>query len=264
MKKYVIYTALFGKYLSVIEIAKIKIFNNFDYVLFTDQNITVKNWKVVKCKPMYGSPFINNRYYKFLPHRLFQNYDVSLYIDSNIILKKNPIFLLKTKLRNKAISINKHYRRKNIEDEIAVCIAKKKTNKQKALEFYKTAIKKNFFKDKYLMTDNSIILRKHNNPKLIIFNECLLKSYIKDETLRDQFYSYLFNVFKIKFEPLDSLAECYVDKDTPKYKNFYFDKEFAVKNKLRKNEKNYESFSSKIFVRFKYLYYLAYLYINKY
>ena len=263
MKNYVIYTALFGKYLSAIEIAKIKIFNNFDYVLFTDQNITVKNWKTVKCKPMYGSPFVNNRYYKFLPHRIFQNYDASLYIDSNIILKKNPLFLLKTKLRNKAISLNKHYKRKNIEEEIAACIAKKKTNKQKALEFYKKATIKNLFKDKYLMTDNSIIFRKHNNPKLIIFNECLFNSYVKDKTLRDQFYPYLFNVFKIKFEQLDSLAACYVNKNNPKYKNFYFDKEFAVKSKLKKNEKNYESVSFKTYIKLKYLFYLVYLYINK-
>jgi len=81
MKK-VIYTAIIGGYDELIEPSFIP--EGWDFVCFSDRNLTSKIWNIKKVLPLYSDNTRTARKYKLLPHRWFPNYDYSLWVDGNI------------------------------------------------------------------------------------------------------------------------------------------------------------------------------------
>lgn len=83
VKKYVIYTAIFGKFDHLLE--PVFIPAQCDFVCFTDQPLRSRTWKVIRVEPpVPGDGTRSNRYYKMLPHKFFNQYEISIYIDGNV------------------------------------------------------------------------------------------------------------------------------------------------------------------------------------
>ena len=160
----VVYTALFGDYDTLRD--PIESFGNCKFICFTDQNnLTSDVWEIRVIKDTNLPPNEMNRKYKLLPHLFLSNYDQSLYIDSNISLMGNPAVLLRKHARN-GFFMSRHFARDCIYDEALECAAQKKGHYGdifRQMRFYKTqGMPKGFG-----LGDNSILLRDHNDPKVI-------------------------------------------------------------------------------------------------
>lgn len=88
MNKIVVYTAIFGEYDILIEQP---MFENIDYVCFTDRMISSNCWKVKVIDDDSLAIDDNSRkarHFKILPHLYLNDYEVSIYIDGNFLIKR--------------------------------------------------------------------------------------------------------------------------------------------------------------------------------
>lgn len=91
MSKVLIYTIVTNNYDKV---RTSKLFEGFDYWLFTDDpDFKVEGW-VTKVVPKSANPIKQQRQIKINSHIYTQGYDISIYIDGNMELIKNPRELL--------------------------------------------------------------------------------------------------------------------------------------------------------------------------
>lgn len=183
MSKNVVYTALFGDYDDLIEPSIVN--SNCDFVCFTDQkNITSKVWKIRLVEDTDLPPNLLNRRYKLLSHLYLQDYDSSLYVDSNVGIKKDPseLFLLLSK--ENPIIIPKHPFRNCAYDELDACEKSGKIDLNLKMKL-KSKFLKECFPKNYGLTENGIMLRKHDNKKNIILMEQWY-DFVKNNCARDQ------------------------------------------------------------------------------
>jgi hypothetical protein len=80
--KIAVYTSIFGGYDDLMD-DQFKM-DGVDYICFTDMDITSNLWNIVKSTPIYSDSNRNAKKYKILPHRYLQDYDFSIWIDGNI------------------------------------------------------------------------------------------------------------------------------------------------------------------------------------
>lgn len=205
----VIYTALFGKY---DEVHNMAVKEGWDYFLFTDLPDTSlpKNtcWNIVKVSELdkvkiSKSPHLINRWYKFHPHLLFPEYEYSIYLDANIqILKFDQIELEITRLLNNSniISIPCHPERECIYEELLVV---NKINKDSLYNLSKTLsylISHDYPVDNGLY-ENNFIWRKHNDIRIVKLMDSWW-DFIQEYSRRDQLsLSYLIWKFNIECPP---------------------------------------------------------------
>ena len=188
MVKTCIYTVVLNKYDFIFPPAvKDK---DVDFFLITDDiRKSVKGWTTIPIKKSLNdvSPIIVNRYYKMMPHLIFSNYDVSIYIDGNII----AIGLLENFIKDFfysefSIGLIKHPAVLNAKEDIKHCILLNKIADKKKLENEYQNYLDDGFLDNEVYTENNVIIRKHNDPKVIeameLWWECFKKSFNK----RDQ------------------------------------------------------------------------------
>lgn len=208
-KRLVVYTALFGGYDCLRDPSKS--FKGCDFVCFTDQkHLKSDVWEIRFVGECDLTNNMMNRRYKMLPHLYFPEYDNSLYVDANIIILRSPFFLVEKYLLNFHFSVPKHFSRNCLYDESEVVV---KTGKAKLsdVNLQMDVYKADFFPKDFGLSENNILLRKHNSPSVIaLMNRwwgevnyytkrdqlslmyCLWKertpfTYM-DETSRDDFY----------------------------------------------------------------------------
>ena len=190
--KIAVYSCIAGKYDHMIEPLTNE--ENIDYFMFTDQEVPETSiWKKIDIKkfPEYKRLTAKdlNRRIKMIPYDYLTEYAYSVYVDGNIkiIYGINNII---NNLGNASLAIHYHPVRDCIYDEgIAVIHYKKADSKlvKTQLEQYQ---KKGFPRHNG-MTENSIIVRKHNNKDTENIMRLWWKEYEKYPT-RDQFsLSYL-------------------------------------------------------------------------
>jgi hypothetical protein len=142
-----------------------------DFFLITDNpKLKVKGWKTISIDSTLSSfsASMINRYYKLFPHRFFPGYDVSIYVDGNIrIVGSLESLVNEFRSSQYHIGLLKHPLRSNVFEEVEACI---RLNKVKCV----TKLREEYqayliagFSDTNGLTENSVILRKHNKPKLI-------------------------------------------------------------------------------------------------
>lgn len=183
MLKIVVYTALFGDYDELPEPGEK--YKNCDFVCFTDQKKISSNiWQIIYVERTNESATMMNRKYKLLPHKFLKNYDISLYIDANIILKKNPYALVIDYLDRNVFLMPKHSHRNCLYDEAKVCVGQKKSSLKRTVKQMKIYRKEGFPK-KYGLGENNILLRKHNDKKVIKLMEFWYNELL-NRTQRDQ------------------------------------------------------------------------------
>lgn len=166
-KRIAVYTALYGDY------DRIKtdfyVSNNCDYFIFTDNNATnYGNWKKVDFSfpKEVNTNVLKNRYLKMHPHLLFPNYEYSIYLDATLIIS-HDISLLLNRMENKVIGMYSHEETRNCTYEEALVVIK---SKKAPKEIVESQMKRYFlegFPREYGLTENCIIVRKHNDIRCI-------------------------------------------------------------------------------------------------
>ncbi|MEI7590456.1 MAG: glycosyltransferase domain-containing protein, partial [Deltaproteobacteria bacterium] len=178
----VVYTAVFGNYDLVPEVNPKW---NCDFVCFTDNpEIVSHGWQVVKVKLNGEHPAQMNRRYKMLPHKYLPHHELSLYVDGNIRIVTDPCPLFEKYLNNGVIAIAKHPSRNCVYAEAQECIDRELVNKvmvEQQMVRYATQ----GFPEKYGLTANGIILRKHFDENVIALMDSWWREYSNGEK-RDQ------------------------------------------------------------------------------
>jgi hypothetical protein len=167
--KKVIYGALFNDY---DKLRPFKKQEGFDYFLFTNNKIKDKtNWTILPIPEIVNNLNISiikkQRFIKLHPHLFFVKYDISIYMDTSCVIKGDLNVFLEKILSPKFNSFFfEHPMRNSIYSEINTVISIKKEVKEKALLIMKR-YKKKKFPDNYGMSENKMIIRKHNKKNCV-------------------------------------------------------------------------------------------------
>ena len=173
--KKVVYTVLIGNYDEFHTINKEK---GYDYFMLTDQkleNSSMLNWTILRIKNTKNlstkKKFKAQRFYKINPHLFFKNYDLSIYIDTTYEIKGNlDDFLLRILSPNLSIYVLEHPKRNSIYKEMKAVINCKKDSKS-LITIIKNKYKNQHFSDNNGLSENCLIIRKHNEINCINFME---------------------------------------------------------------------------------------------
>ncbi len=199
MEKIIIYTCITGKYDPLIEPKVID--PNFEYHYFSEQPKNGKEsvWHYHKLEKSLISNVKTARYYKTHPHELFPEAEYSIWIDSNLEISDESVYSdFKSFIaKNKVWGGIKHNSCDCIYDEATRCVVALKSEYWETKKQIKYISRQKFPRHFGLMETN-IIIRQHNQPKVIKINEAWW-NMIEKFTSRDQlsqsfvFWEYKFN-----------------------------------------------------------------------
>ena len=183
----VIYSVLLDNYDLLYNFKKIE---GFDYYLFSDIELKdPKNWTILKIPDFVKNMNINivkkQRFLKLHPHLFFKNYDLSIYLDCNLLMLGDINEFLERLLSPKfSIYFFEHRRRNCIYEEIKEVIKLKK-DKQISCLRVNTKYKKEKYPHNLGLSENCLIIRRHNQINCIKLMENWWKE-IKEYSQRDQ------------------------------------------------------------------------------
>lgn len=203
MMKKVIYTCITGEYDDLLQ--PLVIDTSFDYVCFTDHKTMDKNgiWRIELLPDIQVNTIKASRYPKMNPHKLLEEYDYSVYIDANILIQQMSFYKSIDKcIENRLVLAGiKHPQMNCLYDEyFNVYKQRKETNLKQLYKEY-CVIRKSGFPRNYGMYEANIILRNHNDPRVIQQCNDWWKMFLT-YTKRDQLcYSYTLwkNNFTLQF-----------------------------------------------------------------
>ena len=184
--KKVVYSVIIGDYDKIPDFSKQK---GYNYFLFSDKNYKNTNWTIMHIpkliEKMKLSKVKMTRYIKLFPHLFFKDYELSIYIDATFIIIGDLNELL-LRVLNPSFDLYfiQHPVRNKIFQEFKTILRLKKENKKIISLVRKRYIKENF-PDNLGLTENNIIIRRHNKKKVIN----LMKAWwneIKNYSYRDQ------------------------------------------------------------------------------
>ena len=182
MKKFVLYTAIFGK-MGRFNIPGVSI-PDVDKFCFTDLNVQSHFYQV---KEMDLSRLVSVRRQRFIkiciPDEIFDNYEYSVYLDCKRPYSIDFKYLLKCMAPDSDFLTRKHRRRTCVYDEGEFCIGKKKdkeTTILDQLDFYRS---ENYPSHNGLYA-SGFLLRRHTK-KLKEFSK-LWWEQVKKYSYRDQ------------------------------------------------------------------------------
>lgn len=210
-KRIAVYSCITGGYDHVIEPLTKEA--NIDYFMFTDQKVPKTSiWKKIDVTEFSEyetlAPKDLNRRIKMIPYDYLKEYDYSVYVDGNIEIIYGIQNIIRN-LKNASLAIHYHPVRDCIYDEGVAVVHHKKADPiqvKNQLEQYR----KDGFPRHYGMTENSIIVRKHENKETEKLMRLWWDEYQKYPT-RDQFtLSYLMwktNYSKMNFISLGNNLE---------------------------------------------------------
>ena len=185
--KIVVYTVLVGNYDSLMQ--PLTVDERFDYVCFSDDIIEEKVgvWIIRRISFQDFDKTRVSRYPKLLPHKVLQKYDYSLYLDANIQITGSELYqVVNSKIDENALICQvPNIFRDCIYKDIEIAYRRRKVDFYGAKRQYRH-LKADQFPEHYGLFENNVILRKHNDPKVIEISEAWWKEYI-NYTHRDQF-----------------------------------------------------------------------------
>lgn len=200
--KKVIYTCITGNYDTLSE-PKFSS-KDWDFVCYTDTPESIKSnvWQVRTIPDSLTklSKQKKQRYIKINAHEFFPDYDISIYVDANVELLKNPDTFISTLKAD--IALPKHPTRNCIYKEVEACLKVKKDtpeNMYPQIERYK----EEGFPEDYGLTQNNIIIRRHNKKDCIKLMTSWWKE-VEKGSYRDQL-SFYYSLWKtgVKIDVLD-------------------------------------------------------------
>ena len=205
--KIAVYSCNLGNYrneLSVDILNNIKFNKDIDYYFFTDQDIKLSNWNVIKTNLEESLGFMNkyrntSKYLKFVLPKILKSYDYVIWCDTKrqSLNNINSINIDKIKKliseTNKKIFLIQHPVRTNPNQEIDITKKLKLENEENADKF-KEKIKDIVFNSK--LPDTTTIIRKVNNEINNLFKE-VYDNLLNEKLCRDQnIIQYIFYKFK--------------------------------------------------------------------
>lgn len=170
-KKPLVYTAVFGNYDRV---AAVDTRWACEFVCLTDNPALVSSgWKIVLVSLGGEEPTIANRRLKILAHRFFPDYEMSLYVDGNIRIIRDPYPLFQKNLARSSIAAPIHPERTCAYDEADLLLKSARlTDKDKiTLRNQIRRYAQEGFPRNSVLTENNVILRRHNQPEIIRLTE---------------------------------------------------------------------------------------------
>ena len=197
--KKVVFSIIIDKYDNPFPFIKQK---GFDYFIFSNNIINDTNWTLLPIPNNILMMNISNikkqRYIKTHPHLFFKDYELSIYIDASYtIIGDLNIFLLRLLTPKYDIYFLQHPSRSSIFQELtAVVYFKKEFNS--SVELIKNRYIKEKISDNQGLIETCIIIRKHNNNKIINLMTNWWKE-IKNFSHRDQL-SLNYVLSKLKFK----------------------------------------------------------------
>ncbi len=212
MKK-VLYTCITGDYDQVPEHKYVD--QNWDYILFTDKKDLVQrgqiyHWQVRELPFTRLSNAKNSRYPKLNPHLVLPDYDYSLYMDANIVVNSAEFFAhINTHIDNGVlVAIPLHGDRSCIYRESEI-IVEWLIERKKVVEAQMAFLRKEGFPEGYGLHENCLILRRHNDDRLVAVQELWWKMLTKFSR-RDQL-SGMYSFWKngVEITPLYSREKGY-------------------------------------------------------
>lgn len=159
MKKFVLYTALFGKpgRFNVPGVST----PDVDRFCFTDLNVQSHFYRIKKMDLGHLIPVRRQRFVKIcIPDEIFDNYEYSVYLDCKRPYSIDFNYLLEHMLPGSDILTRQHRRRSCIYDEGEFCIKKKKDKKEvisDQLDFYRSEK----YPDHNGLHASGLLLRRH-------------------------------------------------------------------------------------------------------
>lgn len=202
----VIYTILVGRYDNLKQ--PLVVDDSFDYICFSNDinKEKVGVWRIKKISFENNDATRVSRYPKLLPHQVLQEYDYSLYIDANIqIISRELYDLINQKIEKKVLIAQvPNIFRSCIYKDIEIAYRKGKVDFRGAKKQY-LHLKKEHFPENYGLFENNVILRKHNDPKVIAISEAWWKEYCS-YTHRDQF-CLMYIYWKYNYMPIFLFGE---------------------------------------------------------
>ena len=211
-KKIAVYCSIIGKYDNLIEPLIRE--ENIDYLMFTDQTVPRHSiWKKIDVTefPEYKnlSSIELNRRIKMIPYDYLKGYDYTIYVDGNIQIVYGIRQTIE-ELNGTPLGIHYHPTRDCIYDEGVSVIHYSKANPDVEKEKLKQ-YKKDGFPVHYGMTENSIIVREHNDVCTEELMRAWWDEYVKFPT-RDQlilpYLMWKLEYSKEKFASLGNNLEC--------------------------------------------------------
>ena len=184
--KKVVYSIIIGKYDKISSFPKQE---GYNYFLFSDINYKNTNWTIIPVTKLIEKSNISKikmtRYFKFFPHLFFKDYELSIYIDASLTIKGDlNELLLKSLNPSFNIYFLQHYARNTIFQEFSAVLRSKKETEENVNIVKKRYIKENF-PDNLGLTENCIIIRRHNNKNIIKLMK-IWWNEIKKYSYRDQ------------------------------------------------------------------------------
>jgi hypothetical protein len=195
-KKIVVYTCISGGYDNLKEIIKRE--SNISYVCFTDDEIDSDTWEIRKIPEFlnYLEPTKRARCLKILPHLFLSDYDISVWVDGAIEVLGDINELVSFKLKNN-FAISKHPDRICIYQEALKIVELNKDSKE-VVDKQVNKYKKMNYPENFGLVQSGIIIRNHNEEKVINLGELWWSELIK-HSKRDQL-SFNFSLWLVNIE----------------------------------------------------------------
>lgn len=199
MNSKVIYTSIFGHIDSLLQ--PLAVDKDFDYLCFTDQKVgDIGIWKIVHIEAGTGDKVRFSRRFKLLPHYYLKDYDYSLYIDGNVRILDNEFYDSVNACidENDLIAQLPHPTRDCIYLELEQCLNIRKITPLQYIR-HRHSYSKTGLPYHLGLFENNVILRQHNNPRVIAISEMWWNEYCRISN-RDQL-SLMFVYWELKYTP---------------------------------------------------------------
>ena len=182
--KIVVYSVITGDYDNVKD--PLYVTPDVDYVLFTNVDVEVKVWKVVKVANDGLSDLFLSRRIKMLPHLyLPPKYDMSIYVDANVFVF-GDITMLATRLNGHCgFAVAAHSIRNNVTDEMQELVALNKVDAalaQSVLLRYRNE----GFNDDLGLAECTVLVRRHDDKDVIGLMNEWWNEFVENKVYRDQ------------------------------------------------------------------------------
>jgi hypothetical protein len=196
---------------------------NWDYILFTNLDITSDSWTIRKIELPDPNYIISAKMIKWLSHKYLSEYDIVYWMDAYCLFNntKKEILennVLKLETAQLPLFIKEHPSRNCIYDEVDACLEYKKIDLDTHTNVIKFLNKHNAPRDYGLYETNSIL--KMNNNKIVMQIGKELIDILKKLTYRDQLIlTYI--LFKHKIKNLVTLDSTLLTCDGKNAKHSY-------------------------------------------
>jgi hypothetical protein len=179
----VVYTSMFGNYDDLF-VPSPEQAQGCDFVVFTDQPDIPLPWRRGSIEYTAPCRARRSRFYKLLPHRLFPQYEWSLYLDANVDLMNAIGFFERYRDLGPDFFVFRHPSRTNILEELGACIGLKKDDAGVMVRQVAQYLEGGFSQS-FQLTENNVLLRRHNDPELADLNEAWWDE-VRSKSRRDQ------------------------------------------------------------------------------